>query len=340
MENYPSRPLEYNATSTTFSKDEGEDVAWKILGIAIVTLWVFSIFTCICNFKPSQDRQRNRSEILENQRREREAKILHPEPEKRENVIASVIITKRVTKKSDDGGIEFSEQNNTALVSQNAEDKSTSTLACKGDHENCTAAENTSSMQEDYNGDGGKLELTCSVCLDDFEVGDELSWSRQLKCQHVFHSECLTSWLMKNVDCPVCRTVLIEEEDFYKCQEESVSASESENSTSTESESLDPSSGMFLVLNGMVSLVRNTRYNILSSQENIHENIDNSVFDESISTPERQTAEESLEGCVDIDTGCDSKERNWRKGSEKTRRGNYNIISSVGSDEEEGLSIS
>ena len=43
---------------------------------------------------------------------------------------------------------------------------------------------------------------TCSICLDEFVVGSELSWSRDLHCRHVFHKECLMPWLLKHDDCP------------------------------------------------------------------------------------------------------------------------------------------
>ena len=56
--------------------------------------------------------------------------------------------------------------------------------------------------------------LTCSVCLDAFKAGDTLSWSKDLRCKHVFHGGCLLLWLMKNDDCPMCRTTLIQDVDY------------------------------------------------------------------------------------------------------------------------------
>lgn len=46
---------------------------------------------------------------------------------------------------------------------------------------------------------------TCSVCLDEYEEGDELL---QLTCGHVFHRSCIDVWLKKNSICPYCRWVL------------------------------------------------------------------------------------------------------------------------------------
>jgi len=53
--------------------------------------------------------------------------------------------------------------------------------------------------------------LECSICLEELEPGEKLSWSRSLKCEHVFHEECLMSWLMAHDECPYCRTEMIGE---------------------------------------------------------------------------------------------------------------------------------
>lgn len=46
---------------------------------------------------------------------------------------------------------------------------------------------------------------TCPICLDDYEIGDELCASRNKECNHTFHLECMTDWLMTHDDCPLCR---------------------------------------------------------------------------------------------------------------------------------------
>jgi hypothetical protein len=32
-------------------------------------------------------------------------------------------------------------------------------------------------------------DMTCTICLEPFDVGEELSFSRHLKCHHCFHSD-------------------------------------------------------------------------------------------------------------------------------------------------------
>ncbi|CAL9101551.1 unnamed protein product [Musa textilis] len=55
----------------------------------------------------------------------------------------------------------------------------------------------------------GKGALECAVCLSEFEDDEEL---RLLpRCSHVFHSDCIDSWLASHVTCPVCRANLAEQ---------------------------------------------------------------------------------------------------------------------------------
>ncbi|KAI9225839.1 MAG: hypothetical protein DHS80DRAFT_33324 [Piptocephalis tieghemiana] len=61
---------------------------------------------------------------------------------------------------------------------------------------------------------------TCAVCLDDFDLGDQL---RALPCGHRYHLECIDPWLTeKSSACPMCKT------DFY------IPSSEDENSGPSE----------------------------------------------------------------------------------------------------------
>lgn len=64
---------------------------------------------------------------------------------------------------------------------------------------------------------GGGLysDNSCSVCLDDYEEGDELL---QVTCGHVFHRACIDHWLKGHRVCPCCRwgsLVLYRSERFW-----------------------------------------------------------------------------------------------------------------------------
>lgn len=45
-------------------------------------------------------------------------------------------------------------------------------------------------------------ELTCSVCLEQVNVGELV---RSLPCLHQFHSNCIDPWLRQQGTCPVCK---------------------------------------------------------------------------------------------------------------------------------------
>jgi len=53
---------------------------------------------------------------------------------------------------------------------------------------------------EDFEENGFQKE--CAICIEDFEDDAEV---RQLKCDHIFHKECVDSWLLMNGTCPTCR---------------------------------------------------------------------------------------------------------------------------------------
>lgn len=46
-------------------------------------------------------------------------------------------------------------------------------------------------------------DLSCSICLQCFEVGQEISVV--CECRHAFHSSCLKQWAQKSTTCPYCR---------------------------------------------------------------------------------------------------------------------------------------
>lgn len=46
-------------------------------------------------------------------------------------------------------------------------------------------------------------EEKCSICLTNFEDGEELA---NLQCNHYFHIDCIKKWLNKNESCPLCRS--------------------------------------------------------------------------------------------------------------------------------------
>ena len=50
----------------------------------------------------------------------------------------------------------------------------------------------------------------CSVCLDEFKVGDIFG---KLPCKHMFHEACIKKWFEQNNSCPICRMGFPREQD-------------------------------------------------------------------------------------------------------------------------------
>jgi len=52
----------------------------------------------------------------------------------------------------------------------------------------------------------------CPICLDEFKENDLVNKSK--RCSHIFHKECILSWLDRNDICPCCRNPMITGEEL------------------------------------------------------------------------------------------------------------------------------
>ncbi|KAJ4965056.1 hypothetical protein NE237_016905 [Protea cynaroides] len=53
------------------------------------------------------------------------------------------------------------------------------------------------------NGDASGERVSCSVCLQDFQLGETVR--SLLRCHHMFHLPCIDEWLIRHGSCPLCR---------------------------------------------------------------------------------------------------------------------------------------
>mmetsp|Transcript_14729 Transcript_14729/g.31431 ORF Transcript_14729/g.31431 Transcript_14729/m.31431 type:complete len:435 (+) Transcript_14729:84-1388(+) len=55
--------------------------------------------------------------------------------------------------------------------------------------------------------DANISSTSCAICLEPYQPNDRLSYSKYRQCTHVFHTDCIVSWLVdqKRDDCPYCR---------------------------------------------------------------------------------------------------------------------------------------
>lgn len=65
------------------------------------------------------------------------------------------------------------------------------------------------SPEEEYDPEKNTFkQTTCAICLGEFSSGK----IRKLKCSHIFHSECIESWIKEKIieipKCPMCTVQL------------------------------------------------------------------------------------------------------------------------------------
>ena len=58
----------------------------------------------------------------------------------------------------------------------------------------------------DYVIEKNLIGYECIICLEGFNEGENVSL---IKCGHVYHSECLYTWMLKKPVCPLCDEELI-----------------------------------------------------------------------------------------------------------------------------------
>ncbi|KAK4361462.1 hypothetical protein RND71_020414 [Anisodus tanguticus] len=58
-------------------------------------------------------------------------------------------------------------------------------------------------ISNDNNVDDTGERVSCSVCLQDFQLGETVRCLPQ--CHHLFHLPCIDTWLLRHGSCPLCR---------------------------------------------------------------------------------------------------------------------------------------
>ena len=103
-----------------------------------------------------------------------------------------VVLLKSKTKTSSDGSINNS-NNSRNQTKEQAE-------------ENNKNAQQSSSTDDNNNDSSNSPPIEpCAICLADYEDGDEICWSHNDKCPHMFHRSCIQEWLLTHEECPCCR---------------------------------------------------------------------------------------------------------------------------------------
>ncbi|GAU31733.1 hypothetical protein TSUD_215350 [Trifolium subterraneum] len=84
--------------------------------------------------------------------------------------------------------------------------------------------------------EGKTEELECVICLSYIEKGE--IGKKLPKCGHVFHVECIDMWLNSHCNCPICRSLIVENDSHGGGVVEIVIESSSGSVSVSESSSL------------------------------------------------------------------------------------------------------
>lgn len=68
-------------------------------------------------------------------------------------------------------------------------------------------------LSVDANSEESSIEV-CIICMEDYQVGEEIGWSKNRQCHHVFHKECILKWLKTRRQCPICRNSYDDDEEM------------------------------------------------------------------------------------------------------------------------------
>ena len=244
-----------NTPDIDTSNESGKDFGiLNSLGIQIsfgIACSLMLIVFIIC-FQFGMDYNLVREEMDARGRRLREERLAEAHshhPEKRKLVIERKIARKKC-----------SAQNIICTKKDESVDTgSTRSLDCCSSSSNASAGVVDAVREEDHHDeDPNNAENLCSVCLEPFLPGDEVAWSKDLKCQHCFHFDCLNPWLMKHGDCPVCRTEFLSKKDFMtssRIVDDTISSDEAQAQDSIDEETGGDieSSSSFEIRNGQIS---------------------------------------------------------------------------------------
>ena len=77
---------------------------------------------------------------------------------------------------------------------------------CTGDQSNGSTINSSPLLKKKDIIDRNLFNETCVICLENYEKEDKIT---TLECNHIFHHQCIVSWVENDNTCPLCRVTLL-----------------------------------------------------------------------------------------------------------------------------------
>lgn len=183
------------SNSDRHNNEEFEEDSISILDKMGAVLWLLLLALIFYKMNLNQQQRIASEEQERSRQRDTSRREWKLEPARREMIINITTMRKRR------GTIDITYGDNEDAGSSDEQDRERASIGKSGGDEQHGTVE-------------GYSALSCPICLNVFERDDVITWSKELRCQHAYHADCLNPWLMKNDDCPICRTNLILEDDY------------------------------------------------------------------------------------------------------------------------------
>jgi len=278
--------------STTTNDDDAIEMEPDSIWTKIAAfLWIVTLFYWFYVQSKSEEERQRRAERRRVRRAERAKRKQRLDPGVRKVLISNTIATTRYTETLNPNW-------SSSSSNDDGNDCNTSTITptpFNNNDDEDKKYDNNDLDLEACRFQGGTDAPECSICLENFEPTDELSWSKSLKCHHVFHKECVLPWLMTHDECPCCRTVLFEDSDYdfmlSKTKKQDKGEGKRKDNSVKEGNYLDEEGGgtdrirgrsrsrgrresqeKFLIVNGLVEIVRQFSSGGSSSPDDEHDN--------------------------------------------------------------------
>jgi hypothetical protein len=117
---------------------------------------------------------------------------------------------RRKEEEEEAGGESSTDDNDNSNLNRSSDDNGDSSTASKGtldtalvhsDIEEASSSSSSSDLQAKQQRDHEhhhhrQVPIFCSICLSEYELSQSICWSNNHQCTHVFHTDCMTQWLV------------------------------------------------------------------------------------------------------------------------------------------------